>query len=507
MLETETVNLEQIVIPPTHVSDKDIIARIIAGDKNAYGGIMRRYNQRMFRIARSIVTDDAAAMDIVQEAHIKAYTKLNEFRDTTKFFSWLATITRNEAFMYIRKHKREISMADEVIQYFEHAETDHNVNIRVENKNDRPDTALENIQLKKLIVEHIDKLPDDFRIVFVLRAIEQLSVKETAEILDIKEETVKTRYFRAKRILRGEIQKYLSAVRMQIYEFGDHHCDTIVNTVMNYINHSSDKNTSFNGIKKSKKTPVHSSALWLNLPSLNLTVKSLFTGYLLAIGLGAILASAQILFTHGMADGELGLSIDDIVYSYHGDPTHSKIETKLNGSMRDKASTINKLKIIKWVRSGAPEDQWNSEIKNIFYSNCISCHSTIPGIPDFTAYENVKGVAKIDEGASTTSLTKVSHIHIFAISFIFFFNGLIFSLSIGIKPWIKIVVIFFPFLFLIIDVFSWWLTKLAPEFAWLTIISGIAYSLCSMVTWFVSMYQMWVLPLKHKQFSINSWTE
>lgn len=257
----------------------------------------------------------------------------------------------------------------------------------------------------------------------------------------------------------------------------------------------------------SENNSVHSHALWLNLPSLNLTVKSLFTGYLLTIGLGAILASAQILITHGMADGELGLSIDDIVYSYHGDPTHSKIETKLNGSMRDKASSVDKLKIIKWVRAGAPEDQWDSEIKTVFYSNCISCHSVIPGIPDFTVYENVKHVAKIDEGASTISLTKVSHIHIFAISFIFFFNGLIFSLSIGIKQWVKASVIFLPFMFLVIDVFSWWLTKLAPEFAWLTIISGIGYSLCSMVTWVVSMYQMWVLPLKHKKFEINSWTE
>jgi hypothetical protein len=276
---------------------------------------------------------------------------------------------------------------------------------------------------------------------------------------------------------------------------------------MNYINQSGDKKIAIKDSKITNNNPDLSSALWLNLPSLNLMVKSLFTGYLLAIGLGALLASAQILFTHGMADGELGLSIDDIVYSYHGDPTNSKIETKLNGSMRDKASSADKLKIIKWVRSGALENQWESEIKSIFYTNCISCHSTIPGIPDFTSYENVKVAAKIDKGASTTSLTKVSHIHIFAISFIFFINGLIFSLSIGIKQWIKITVIFLPFLFLIIDVFSWWLTKLAPEFAWLTIVSGVAYSLCSVVTWVVSMYQMWLLPLKRKEFLINSWTE
>ena len=248
-------------------------------------------------------------------------------------------------------------------------------------------------------------------------------------------------------------------------------------------------------------------ATWLNLPSLNITVKSLFSGYLLAIGLGAILASAQILFTHGMADGELGLSVDDIVYSYHGDPTNSKIETKLNGSMRDKASSKDKITIIKWVRQGATREEWNNKIESIIHSNCLSCHSTIPGIPNFSTYENVKKVTKIDEGASTSSLTRVSHIHIFAISFIFFFNGIIFSLSVGMKQWLKVTVILFPFLLLIVDVFSWWLTKLSPDFAWLTIISGVGYSFCSAITWFVSMYQMWILPFRDKKYEINSWMD
>jgi len=244
---------------------------------------------------------------------------------------------------------------------------------------------------------------------------------------------------------------------------------------------------------------------WLNLPSLSLTVKSLFTSYLLAIGLGALLASAQILMTHGMADGDFGLSVDDIVYSYHGDPAHSKIEIKLNGSMRDKASVADKLEIIKWVRNGAPENQWNEQIKDIFYTNCISCHSTIPGLPDFTQFEEVKRVTKSEKGASAASLTRVSHIHIFAISFIFFFNGLIFSLSVNLKQSFKITLISAPFFFLVIDVFSWWLTKIATEFAWLTIISGIGYSLCSAIVWFVSLYQMWILPRDGNSYKINTW--
>ncbi len=245
---------------------------------------------------------------------------------------------------------------------------------------------------------------------------------------------------------------------------------------------------------------------WLNLPSINLTVKSLFTSYLLTIGLGAILASAQILMTHGMADGELGLSVDDIVYSYHGDPTNSKIEIKLNGSMKDKASDADRLEIIKWVRNGASEEQWNEKVRDIVYTNCISCHSTIPGLPDFTQFEEVKRVAKADhDGASASSLTRVSHIHIFAISFIFFFNGIIFSLSVGIKQWFKVLIVSAPFFFLCIDVFSWWLTKIDAGYAWLTIISGIGYSACSAVTWFVSLYQMWILPRKDKNYKINSW--
>ncbi len=257
----------------------------------------------------------------------------------------------------------------------------------------------------------------------------------------------------------------------------------------------------------SNTDPSASGLIRLNLPCLPVVLKGLFSTYLLTVGLGALLATAQILVTHGQADGKNGLSLDDIVYSYHGDPANSKIETKLNGSMRDKASAADKLAIIKWVRTGSPEEQWHSHIKTLFYENCISCHSTIPGLPDFTQYENVKKVAKVDSGASTTSLTRVSHIHIFAISFIFFFNGIIFSLAVGIKNGLKITIICFPFLFLIVDVFSWWLTKLQPEFAWLTIVSGIGYSFCSAITWTVSLFQMWLLPLSSKPYQVNAWLE
>ena len=246
---------------------------------------------------------------------------------------------------------------------------------------------------------------------------------------------------------------------------------------------------------------------WLNLPSLNLMARCMLSSYLLTIGLGALLASAQILMTHGMADEKFGLSVDDIAYSYHGDPDHSLIETKLNGSMSDKASSADKLAIIKWVRTGASKEQWDNQIRDVFYKNCISCHSVIPGLPDFTQYQEVLSVSQPSGGASATTLTRSSHIHIFAISFIFFFNGLIFSLAVGIKPWLKIAIICLPFSFLMIDVFSWWLTKITPEFAWLTIISGVGYSACSAITWFVSMYQMWILSRNDRRYNGNTWLD
>jgi len=230
LTEAQVMNVNNIVAPPSEISDWEIIKRVRSGDIDAYGSMMRRYNQHIYRIARSIVIDDATAMDVVQEANIKAYYKLEEFRGPDGFAAWLATITRNEALMHLRKHKREVSMDDDAqFLEFTNAENDftHNDNL--------PDVLMQNKQLKNLINQNIDQLPDGFRTVFVLRAVEQFSVKETSKILDIKEETVKTRYFRAKRLLREQIQTYLDGVGMTVYEIGGHHCDILVYNVIAYI--------------------------------------------------------------------------------------------------------------------------------------------------------------------------------------------------------------------------------------------------------------------------------
>jgi hypothetical protein len=163
-----------------------------------------------------------------------------------------------------------------------------------------------------------------------------------------------------------------------------------------------------------------------------------------------------------------------------------------------------RLDIIKWVRNGSPEAEWEKHIKGTFAQNCAGCHGVIPGLPNFNNMDEAKKLAKIDEGATIQSLTRVSHIHLFGISFIFFMMGFIFSFSVYVPRWLKIIVIAFPFAFLILDILSWWLTKLNPNFAWLTIIGGIGYSLASTFMWFVSIYEMLILSRTGKVYG-NAW--
>ena len=226
------------------------------------------------------------------------------------------------------------------------------------------------------------------------------------------------------------------------------------------------------------------------LSTIDVSLKALFTGYLLVVGLGLCKAFAQILFTHGMADGKFGLSVDDIVYSYYGNREGSRLEMKLQGSMKLMADEATRAEIIKWVRNGSPEDTWNSSIQTLVTANCVRCHGVIPGIPDYRTYEGIKTVTAIDEGATVPTLARVSHIHLFGIAFIFFFIGFIFTKTSGIPDWLKVTAISFPYGFLATDVFSWWATKWIPEFAYLTIISGTGYSIASAFMIFTSLYQM-----------------
>lgn len=224
----ETEN-NQNTISNADLSDYEVIQQILAGDSNQYQVIMRKYNQRLYRIARSIVMDDGRALDVVQEAHIKAFQKLNSFEGETGFPAWLCVITRNEALMVLRKLKPENILPVDVNEFDNICNIDMNSLI---NTPDQPDSIVENRQLRAQLNQQIDSLPEIFRTVFIMRGVEQLSINETAKILDIQTATVKTRYFRAKAMLQEQLT---NQCRESAYEVGGIHCDKIVNHVLAYI--------------------------------------------------------------------------------------------------------------------------------------------------------------------------------------------------------------------------------------------------------------------------------
>lgn len=232
------------------------------------------------------------------------------------------------------------------------------------------------------------------------------------------------------------------------------------------------------------------------LCELALPVKTLFTGFLLTIGLGLLMAGAQIMLTHGMADGKAGLSVDDIVYSYYGDRSGSTLESKLNGSMKNNAPPEVRLEMIKWVKAGAPEKEWESTIKPHVEKYCAMCHANMPGLVNISNKDEMYKMTTTSHGATISTLARVSHIHLFGISFIFFFVGWIFTYANGFSKMIKVILILTPFGFLILDVAAWWLTKLNPAFAWLVMFGGFGYSVAATVMIFSSLYQLWFKDCK-----------
>jgi len=198
-------------------TDEAVINLICLGETKLYSVIMRRYNQRLFRTARSILKNDDDAQDAVQEAYISAFFKLDSYESTGKFAAWLTRITVNEALMIKRKPVNKI---------FEKSFNETVITAR-----GNPADTLANKELAGLIEVAIDALPDNFRIVFVLRAVQQLSVRETALSLDIKEATVKTRFLRAREQMQLFLNKHIQDVGLHAFEFAGQRCDNIVMNV------------------------------------------------------------------------------------------------------------------------------------------------------------------------------------------------------------------------------------------------------------------------------------
>jgi len=217
---------DQLAQPDTSSIETDFetIQRVLDGDKVYFEVLMRRYNNRLFRVARSVVKNDDDAMDIVQESWITAFYKLKMFRGPDGFGAWASRITYNNALARLRKQKQvDISFDDvESIPARGHASAE-------------PHEELAKQQLSSALELAVNNLPDKYRVVFVLRTIQQLSTRETAASLELSEGTVKQRLLRSKRMLQGSLLRRVEGSGVTIWEFAGHRCDRIVVTVLSAI--------------------------------------------------------------------------------------------------------------------------------------------------------------------------------------------------------------------------------------------------------------------------------
>jgi RNA polymerase sigma-70 factor (ECF subfamily) len=212
-------------------SDAALRQRVVDGEQAAFADLMRRYNRRLYRVARSILRDDAEAEDALQDAWIQAYRALPDFRGEASLATWLTRIVMNAALMRRRRSGR---MA-EVIELGADAPLEQGGAARDAAESGLPEHAALRAQARGLIEAKIDGLPEVFRTVFILRAVEELSVEETGRVLDIPEATVRSRYFRARGMLRESLAREFDFALDDAFGFDGARCDRIVSKVMDRL--------------------------------------------------------------------------------------------------------------------------------------------------------------------------------------------------------------------------------------------------------------------------------
>ena len=219
----------------SEVTDTALAEGVAAGDPVAFEALMRRHNRILYRVARSILRDDAEAEDALQLAYLHAYQGIAGFRGQSKLSTWLTRIVVNEALMRVRQRGREatvIALDNGPVDGPDRLE-------QPDLAEDRPDALAIRAQTRALIERGIDALPEAFRMVFILRALEELSVEETAASLGIPETTVRTRFFRARSLLRESLARELDVATAEAFSFDGERCDRVVRGVLDRM-HSPD---------------------------------------------------------------------------------------------------------------------------------------------------------------------------------------------------------------------------------------------------------------------------
>ena len=208
--------------------EPELVACARAGDRQAFRAIMKRCNQRLFRIARAVVRDEAEAEDVLQEAYTRAFGAIATFRAESGIATWLTRIVLNEAHSRLRQRRITVDL-DQVEAAQENAQV---LNFPGMTRSEDPEADAARAQIRRILERAVDALPEAFRLVFILREVEELSVEETASHLNLKVETVKTRLHRARRRLRDALDAQLADVMVGAYPFLGARCERITEAVL-----------------------------------------------------------------------------------------------------------------------------------------------------------------------------------------------------------------------------------------------------------------------------------
>lgn len=224
--------LANATIPGDSMADAALAARAADGDDIAFERIMRRHNRLLFRTARSILKSDAEAEDALQEAYLRAWRSIGSFRSDARLSTWLVRIVINEALGRRRRRGAQVLAFDTTIDISEHSLED----VMEGNPDDRPDRAAMRSEVRAMMETCIDALPEAFRTVFMLRAVEEMSVEEVSAALGLPEATVRTRFFRARGLLREGLARHVDHALADAFSFDGARCDRIVAGVMARLN-------------------------------------------------------------------------------------------------------------------------------------------------------------------------------------------------------------------------------------------------------------------------------
>jgi RNA polymerase sigma-70 factor, ECF subfamily len=212
------------------LDDRALVERAQNRDGAVVRLIMQRHNRRLFRVARGVLHDDAEAEDVVQETYVRAFTHLDGFRGEAQLSTWLTRIALNEALSRLRRRRITVGLKD--IDAINDQGEARVIYLPSARQDSDPEAAAARAEVRRLLERAVDELPESFRIVFVLRDIEEMSIEETASHLGLRPETVKTRLHRARRLLRQSLDRTLSSAVSDVFPCAGPRCARITETVL-----------------------------------------------------------------------------------------------------------------------------------------------------------------------------------------------------------------------------------------------------------------------------------